>query len=138
MGLGRGDRGDRGVGGERGPKGDHGQTGDVGPEGPAGQVVHDEARERKRDRQAFYRAAQLLALPVAILAALPGLLGIVLIQREVDEQCRIATENRVALRTTLKDAARRSATSKQRTIEEKKDAKRFYDEALKRLPPNPC
>lgn len=61
--------------GERGKTGDPGDPGPPGPPGPAQEVVHDEARERKRDRRALYRAAQLVAIPVSVvlLAAVVGM-----------------------------------------------------------------
>lgn len=134
----RGDSGQRGVQGERGPKGDHGQMGDTGLTGPAGKVVHDEKRERHRDRKALFAAATLLALPVAIVALIPAVYGMVRISNEVDRNCRVAIENRAALRDIIEDAAQRTATSKQRTAEEKKEAAMFYARSLKRLDPNPC
>ena len=103
---------------ERIEQGERGKPGDPGPAGPAGKttVVHDEARERKRDRRALYRAAQLIAVPVAIvlLAALAAL-GVLLkheINTRVKEReqttfaiCEESRKNRDGIRKAISSSA---------------------------------
>lgn len=102
-------RGEQGETGERGPKGDHGQQGEKGPRGA---VRYDEGRELARDRKAFYRAASLLALPVALVALIPSLLGLWLLKREIDSKvverqrttfaiCENGRKNREAIRGAI-------------------------------------
>lgn len=150
----RGESGDRGIAGERGPKGDHGQHGDPGPQGPAGAVVHDEKRERGRDRKALYQAATLLAFPLAVVALIPSLYGFYRVQnnqealeREVDratearrqttyQLCLLSKTNRDELRTFIQGASSLPRTSL--TAAERDAREQFYLDSLKRLPPVKC
>lgn len=121
--LKQGEEGERGRVGERGPKGDHGQDGETGARGPTNKLA----------------LVGYAILTVFVVLSLYGThQNDVLLEQQQIENCQVAKENRHALRTIFIDAAKRTASSSQRTKQEKKDAKEFYDNALSLLPPIDC
>lgn len=56
----------------------------------------------------------------------------------VQVNCNFGNQNRNALAAIIRDANRRTQTSRQRTPEQKRQAKEFYEQSLKALKPFDC
>lgn len=108
--------------GERGEKGDQGQHGQAGDTGATGATV-------AINRWGVIGYAILSAF---IVFSLWGNY-----QNNLNV-CHGLNENRKIMRLILQDASKRTQTSKQRTPEEKAEAKEFYEAQLERLRPVPC
>lgn len=51
----------------------------------------------------YTRVATLIALPLALVALIPSLVGIALLQGEIDARCEEGRVNRAAIRSTITD-----------------------------------
>lgn len=61
--------------------------------------------ERKRNARVVYqRVSLLIALPLALVALVPSLLGLYLLHREVNHRCTDASINRAAIRSSVLDS----------------------------------
>lgn len=139
---------------EKGNDGERGKPGDPGPPGPPGAVVHDEQRERNRDRKALIQAVSVLALPVAIIALIPSLYGLHRVQanqeqleREIDlavEKRRETTYALCLLGKTTREELRAfiigvsALTYKSFTVQEQQARERFFVESVENLTPIKC
>ena len=112
--------------GERGPTGDHGQDGERGIQGERGPT----------NRLALIGYLILTATMVGSLYQISR--NSAELAETTKLVCRISNENRETLRQLLQDAAARTASSRQRSPEEKREAAAFYRAALNRIPPDPC
>ena len=59
-------------------------------------------------------------------------------QRAIQVNCQFGNKNRDVMRLILKDANNRTQTSKQRTEEQKRIARVFYERQIARLKPFDC
>ncbi len=131
--------------GGAGGAGGTGAPGAPGAQGPQGESVT--GPRGKPGRAQPWQVIAAFALVVAVAFAVAGLAAwqVVALRGQTDDIaaqqrliCRVANENRESLRATFEDAARRTATSSQRTRAEKREAAVFYRDALARLPADPC
>lgn len=66
----------------------------------AARVIADDARAKSV--QAMYRRVSvLIALPIAFIALIPAVVGLIALSRESNARCVDASENRDAIRTTI-------------------------------------
>jgi hypothetical protein len=68
--------------------------------------VEAEHDRRRSARVMYQRVAVLIALPLALVALIPSLIGLLLLHREVDRRCTDAAINRAAIRSSVTDSLR--------------------------------
>jgi hypothetical protein len=65
-----------------------------------------ETIHKRNARLMYQRIAVLIALPIAFVALIPSLLGLLLLHREVERRCTDAAINRAAIRASVIDNLR--------------------------------
>lgn len=75
------------------------------PGEPPGTIGRVEAEEHRvaAARKIYVRVAALIALPLAVIALVPSLVGMAWLHREIDRRCEDAAENRASIRQTTID-----------------------------------
>jgi len=66
--------------------------------------VEAEADRQRSARVMYQRVAVLIALPLALVALIPSVVGLVLLGREIEHRCGDAAVNRVAIRASVIDS----------------------------------